>query len=268
MREATLIVAGGAAAAISAAWLWCRFRWGRKGCSSRRPPSSSRSAPVLCFGDSLTEGYHNVWHHPTFGGGRPDPAKWPEDELHNLRLYPYSIALGAALAADDAGIDGGYASALRYAVCRAYSGWKAADMLTPLKAALSGGPYRAAVILAGSNDIVQGASAEDTLPGVLALHEACEQYGVPVVVIPNTDCDMQHHGMCTNPTRQRAELAKLARLIDAHATAAGRAVVAAREALPMDDAHADLWDDSIHFSPAGSRQLAGLVHASMRKHGL
>jgi lysophospholipase L1-like esterase len=223
---------------------------------------------VLCFGDSLTEGYYNVWHHPTFGGGRPDPARWPEDELLNLRLYPYSIALGAALAADDAGIDGGYASALRYAVCRAYSGWKAADMLTPLKAALSGGPYRAAVILAGSNDIVQGASAEDTLPGVLALHEACEQYGVPVVVIPNTDCDMQHHGMCTNPTRQRAELAKLARLIDAHATAAGRAVVAAREALPMDDAHADLWDDSIHFSPAGSRQLAGLVHASMRKHGL
>ena len=133
---------------------------------------------------------------------------------------------------------------------------------------LAAGPWRAVVICAGSNDVVLGASAEATLPLVRALHAACDRHGVPVVVVPNPDCDMAHHGLCKDPARQRAELTKLAAMLADGAAAAGRAVADARAAMPMDAAHAHLWDDSIHPSPAGSRALAQAVHAAMRRHGL
>ena len=128
--------------------------------------------------------------------------------------------------------------------------------------------WRAVVLLAGSNDVVQGATAEATLPHVLALQRACDRCGVPAVVVPNTDCDMQHHGQCTAPDRQRSELARLAELLRDHATAEGRVVADASAALPLDDAHAELWDDSIHLSPLGSKRLAEVVHAAIRDHGL
>ena len=71
----------------------------------------------------------------------------------------------------------------------------------------------------------------------------------------------------TPPSRpQRAALTRLAALIEERADAAGRTVADARSAMPMDDEHAHLWDDSIHPSPAGQKTLAAVVLAAMRKH--
>lgn len=251
-------VATATAAAVAAALLWRRLR---------RPCAAgfSRSAPVLCFGDSLTEGYFNVWSHPVHSPpGREDPPTdtWPAGELDNLRFHPFSIHLGALLAKDVERAGGGYAAALRFALCRAFSGWKATEMLAPLRRELAAGPWRAVVIQAGGNDIVQGATAAATLPYVLALHDACERAGVPVVVVPNTDADLAHHSMCADGPRQRAEMAKLAAML---AATNGRAVADARAAMPLDAA---LYDDCLHYSPAGSKRMAEVVHAAIVANGL
>ena len=254
------VVAGMAAVAVTA-WWWQRNR-------QRGRNRYARDGPVLCFGDSITEGYHGIWHHPVFAPARSDPAEFPRGELEPLRLHPYAIHLGAALSAEAGQADGGYKTALCHAVARAYSGWTAGEMLPALRRELSAGPWRACVICAGSNDVVLGASAEETLPLVLALHAACDAAGVPVVVLPNPDCDMAHHGLCKEPQRQRAELAKLAFMLQARSAKEKRAVAEVRLGMPMDAAHAQLWDDSIHPSPEGSRVLALLVHAAMKEHGL
>ena len=120
------------------------------------------------------------------------------------------------------------------------------------------------MILAGSNDIVLGDSAETTVPRVLALHEACERAGVPCVVVSNPDCDMDHHGMCTEPKRARAELRTLAGELSKRAVASGRALVDAQAELPLDP---QMFDDSIHLSVRGSRKLAALIHNAMVRHG-
>lgn len=110
MTAGDLAVAAAAGAAVAAAvTLWLT--------RSRRQSASAAVEPVLCFGDSLTEGYHNIWQHPVFGPTNPDD---PAQEMTRLRLHPYSIQLGARLAADAADDDAGYASALRYACCPAY----------------------------------------------------------------------------------------------------------------------------------------------------
>ena len=70
--------------------------------------------------------------HPEFS-----PKTNPNgEEIDNLRLRPYSIRLGARLAADAADDAEGYRAALRYACVRAYSGWTAEELLAPLRAAL------------------------------------------------------------------------------------------------------------------------------------
>lgn len=252
------LVLATATAAAAAFVLWRRLR---------RPAACgfSRSAPVLCFGDSLTEGYFNVWAHPVHSPpGRQDPPMdtWPAGELDNLRFHPFSIHLGALLAKDAEQHLGGCAAALRFALCRAFSGWKATEMLAPLQRELAAGPWRAVVIQAGCNDIVQGATAAATLPFVLELHDACERAGVPVVVVPNTDADLTYHGMCADGPRQRAEIAKLAEML---AATKGRAVADARAAMPLS---AELYDDCLHYSPAGSKRMAEVVHAALVANGL
>ena len=107
MSARDLAVAAAGAAVAAAVTLWLTR-------SRRQTTVRAAVEPVLCFGDSLTEGYFNVWQHPVFGPDNPDD---PAQETTRLRLHPYSVQLGARLAADAADDDAGYASALRYARC-------------------------------------------------------------------------------------------------------------------------------------------------------
>ena len=112
MTARNLAAAAAGAAVAAAVTLWLtrsrRHTIGR----SRRQSAAAAVEPVLCFGDSLTEGYSNIWQHPVFGPSNPDD---PAQEMTRPRLHPYSIQLGARLAADAADDAAGYASALRYA---------------------------------------------------------------------------------------------------------------------------------------------------------
>ena len=107
MSARDLAVAAAGAAVAAAVTLWLTR-------SRRQTTVRAAVEPVLCFGDSLTEGYFNVWQHPVFGPDNPDD---PAQETTRLRLHPYSMQLGARLAADAVDDDAGYASALRYAGC-------------------------------------------------------------------------------------------------------------------------------------------------------
>lgn len=225
------------------------------------------AAPVLCFGDSITEGYHGIWGHPEFG-----PKEKPNgQELEHLRLHPYAIRLGALLAHSAGAVPSAdlcdYATSLRFAEVRAWSGWTAEQLLPKLEALLRAGPWRCAVVLAGSNDIVlEGRSAEVALERVRALHACCRAAEVPVVAVVNPDCDTAHHGLVppAEAGERREQLARLAEGV--RQTEA--AIADARQALPMDAVHAALWDDSIHPSPEGQHALAEAVHAAIIEHRL
>jgi len=140
----------------------------------RRRQRLMQQAPVLCFGDSLTEGYHGVWHAPSAPQSPPNPS---DGELEHLRFRPYALRLGARLAeAADPTAFIHYGLALRHAETRAYSGWTAAELRERLGAALNGGPWRAVVILAGTNDVVmEGTTAEVAAGRVRALWRLCDR---------------------------------------------------------------------------------------------
>lgn len=146
-----LVAVASAAAGAAIALLWRR----RRGQPTLRaaPCTFDASAPVLCFGDSLTCGYHGVWHSKYAPQTPPNPNG---EELLHVRFRPYAVRLGARLAAAAGltGFDVHVGSALRFAEERAYSGWTAAELLPRLESALRGGPWRAVVLLAGTNDIV------------------------------------------------------------------------------------------------------------------
>lgn len=188
-----------------------------------------------------------------------------------VRYYPYATRLGALLAQDE-GQPPGVDSALRFAECRAYSGWTAADLLPKLRAELAApGRWRAVVVLAGGNDILlAGRTAAEALESVRALHTACDDAQVPLVVVVNSGVDMEHFAPV--PSERKGLVAKamseLSEGLSAQAAREGRAVVDARSILPMDRAHAELWDDSLHYSPAGSQKLGDAVHRVLRAAGL
>ena len=76
-----------AGAGVAALLYWRRRR-------ARKSSEASAIRPVLCFGDSITEGYHGIWDHPEFGPrGKPNA-----DELVHVRMHSYAIRLGALLA--------------------------------------------------------------------------------------------------------------------------------------------------------------------------
>ena len=259
-RLAVIASAGAGVAAL----LWWRRR-------ARRSSDSSTTRPVLCFGDSITEGYHGIWDHPEFG----PKGKANCDELVHLRMHSYAIRLGALLARDAGAVSDAsacdYSTALGYAEARAYSGWTAERMLPRLEAALRAGPWRCVCLMAGSNDIIlEGAPASAAHARVARLHAVCDAAGVPLVVLVNSDCDAARHGAVppADAAARRAALDELAARVRGAAVTRKRALADVRAAMPLDAAHADWWDDCIHPSPAGADYLAGVVHAAIVDAGL
>lgn len=223
-----------------------------------------RALPVLCFGDSLTEGYHGVWVHPEFSP-KTNPGA---DEIGNILLRPYSIRLGHRLAVDASDGAEGYRSALRYANVRAYSGFTAEELLPALRAALRERPWRCACILAGSNDVVlEGQAAPMVLERIARLHEACDAAGVPVIALTLPEADLAHHGLVPpgDAMSRQAVLAEVAEGLAATCRASRRACADVRAALPLG---ATYFDDCMHPNAAGSDRIADTVYDVLHRHGL
>ena len=230
-----------------------------------------RSYPVLCFGDSITEGYHNIWPHPTNAPGRrnfpEDGSAWHAHEHSRLLLKPYAIHLGYLLAADVGDCDSGYSASLRYARARGFSGWTAEELLPELRRSLREGAWRCAVIMTGVNDVLRDGVVD--VPTLLArieqLFRACDEAGVRVVALTPLECDMANHGWVAPADvapRQEA-LAQLAKAVKDLCKRQGRVCVDVRAALPL---CAENFDDAVHPTPAGSTKIAQAVHSAMRAY--
>jgi lysophospholipase L1-like esterase len=228
-----------------------------------------RSLPVLCFGDSITEGYHGVWAHPEFCPSRVEGSNWQEHEIATVRLRPYAMRLGALLAHDAGDAADGYKAALRYARARGYSGFTTSELLPELRRSLREGPWRCVVVLAGANDILMEDPAAE-VSGILSrleeMHAACEREGVRLLALTPLDCDTAHHACVPTEQRaaRRAALEALAEGVKASCKRHGRALVDSRACLPLS---AENFDDAAHPSPAGYDRLACAVHAAIRNRG-
>mmetsp|Transcript_24551 Transcript_24551/g.76924 ORF Transcript_24551/g.76924 Transcript_24551/m.76924 type:complete len:261 (-) Transcript_24551:28-810(-) len=228
------------------------------------PRLNDHVRPVLCFGDSITEGYHNIWPHKTIAPQRTLPANVNRHEHAALLCHPYSIRLGSLLADDVGDGAGGYKDSLRYARARAYSGWTAEELLPVLRRSLREGPWRCAVIMAGCNDILwRNASAATTLTHLEALYAACDEAGVPVVALSNTEADLGEFFSGEQLAERTAALREVAAGV--LQMRSKRAVADVRAALPLGAQH---FDDALHPSPAGSDRIAEAVFQAIKLHGL
>jgi len=235
-----------------------------------QPSDSNRSQPVLCFGDSITEGYHNIWPHEGVASHRKPAADMNANEHKQLLCHPYAIRLGQLLAADVCDGAGGYKDSLRYARARGYSGWTAQELLPVLRRALREGPWRCVVIMAGANDVLwEGASARTVLARLDELYEACDEAGVPVVALTNIELDFAEllsSGILPDEAARVERTETLAAVAGGVMQIKGRRVVAdARAALPFGAA---FFDDAIHPSAAGSDRLGEVVFRAIKGHGL
>lgn len=232
----------------------------------RLAPRDVRHEPVLCFGDSITEGYHNVWPHAQFAPTRPPmPTNVFAREHAWMLNHPYSIRLGELLSTDAGDCAGGYKDSLRYARAHGYSGWSSADLLPVLSRALREGPWRAVVLMAGINDILwEGASAATVLSRIEELCAACEAAGVPVVVLSNVECDFSEFFSGEQKAERTAALAEVAAgCLRMRAT--GRVVVDTRAEVLQT---AENYDDAIHLNPRGSDLLGEVAYKAIKFHGL
>mmetsp|Transcript_23883 Transcript_23883/g.39495 ORF Transcript_23883/g.39495 Transcript_23883/m.39495 type:complete len:257 (+) Transcript_23883:78-848(+) len=253
-RSIPLLVASGGALVASV----LAFRWHK----ARKSNLERRSLPVLCFGDSITAGYHGVWAHPIYGPENPNG-----DELVHARCHPYSLALGGRL-----GQTCEWRDALHFAETVAYAGWSARQLLPKLKWALSGACWRAVVILAGTNDAAYDqVDAQAIVERIARLHRACDVAGVPVVVITPPDCELEWTRAipgCGDPDTRRAILSDVARLLATRCSQEKRVVVDGRATLPYGPKYAELWDDTVHPSLKGSDELGAAVFDAIMKAGL
>ena len=227
----------------------------------RRRSRARRSAPILCFGDSITAGYVGVW----------GPKNPNEREVENVSFHPYALRLGELLVGKAATVT----DCLRKAQALGYSGYTAQELLPELRRALRAGPWRAVVVCAGTNDVSRENVDEDEIyRRILALVSLCERWGVPVVVLPPLDCDLAwvkyvNPHVTREPKECERVLRRVAERILEHCRARGLPVVDTRRALPYDvEAHGAMWDDTVHLSTAGSDKLGALVYDAVVRAGL
>ena len=225
-----------------------------------------RWSPVLCFGDSITEGYHNIWPHPELAPHRSLPPDVDANEHMALLCHPYSIRLGQLLAADVGDGAGGYLSSLRYARVRAYSGWTSEELLPVLTRSLREGNWRCAVLMAGVNDIIkERASASTILCRLEELCAVCEAVGVPVVLLTNLEADLGEFFGPDDLTERKAALDELASGVLRMRTERRIVVADARAAIPFGP---EYFDDALHLKPMGSDKLAEVAFHAIKFHGL
>mmetsp|Transcript_115186 Transcript_115186/g.358714 ORF Transcript_115186/g.358714 Transcript_115186/m.358714 type:complete len:135 (-) Transcript_115186:29-433(-) len=121
-----------------------------------------------------------------------------------------------------------------------------------------------ALIMAGTNDLMDRAGAEDVFQSSRALLGACQASGVRSVALGAPDFDEG-----AMPKGQKAVRGQLAKRLGEWAAEAGEGVclfVDAAELLPHGPqaVRAGLWErDGLHFSPAGSGKFAAGLAASI-----
>ena len=200
---------------------------------------------VLCFGDSLTEGY-------TF--------------QESGEFHPYSIALRRHLQdhghgsaeVDTAGVSG--ERVVPSMPCRL-------DRILNEAAQ----PYDWVIILGGTNDICSGVRAEDILPSLLGLHDSAKTNGSTrtlALALPQF-LDELTPG---NEDGQKREKAKLNEGLKAYSEGSGGSTlwVDLWNGLPFGSLPKEerelYWADRAHMTPRGYDRMAGVIFDCLNQH--
>lgn len=206
---------------------------------------------ILCFGDSLTEGYCVEAE-----------ANWlPLGPLQKRVFRPYSDHLERRL------IEAGWQPLV---INRGCSGERTDSMLQRLPRVLKElsadvVEVNAVLILAGTNDLATSGAAE-IFARLAQLHETAWREGIRtgILTVPELRLGETHYArLSTSLQSRRLELNSL--LHDFANQNAHRAIfVDVAASFPQDGAHADLWDkDGVHFTSKGYAALGEFIAETM-----
>ena len=199
---------------------------------------------VLCFGDSLTEGY-------TF--------------QESGEFHPYSIALRRHLQdhghgsaeVDTAGVSG--ECVVPSMPCRL-------DRILNEAAQ----PYDWVIILGGTNDIGSGLRAEDLLPSLLGLHDRVKKNGSTRTVA--LALPQYLYELTPGNETYRGKKAKVNEGLKAYSEGSGGSTlwVDLWNGLPFGslslEEKALYWVDGLHMTPRGYDRMAGLIFDCLKQH--
>eukprot|EP01062_Namystynia_karyoxenos_P046968 TRINITY_DN35323_c0_g1_i1.p1 TRINITY_DN35323_c0_g1~~TRINITY_DN35323_c0_g1_i1.p1 ORF type:complete len:281 (+),score=108.00 TRINITY_DN35323_c0_g1_i1:82-843(+) len=195
---------------------------------------------LLCYGDSLTAGYYcmgSCWepYAPALAAGLRQlgiaDAEAAAIGLSGLTAVELAEGMDCAALQDCCGITG---AGLRAALKESASG---------------GGCFRAAVIMAGTNDLCR-TDAQDTVAALLQLHCAALAEGARTVAVgvPEAAFLRRHE-----EGRQRRDAINTALRIWAERMAP--AVLYVAPPVPFDDENGDWEGDGLHMSQQGYQKL-------------
>ena len=199
---------------------------------------------VLCFGDSLTEGY-------TF------------KESREFMTHPYSIALRRLLQ------DHGSAEVVTAGV----SGERVVPSMTPRLDRIlneAAQPYDWVIILGGTNDICSDLRAEDFLPSLLGLHDRAKKNGSTRTVALALPQFL--YELTLGKEDHRREKAKVNEGLKAYSEGSGGSTlwVDLWNGLPFgslpQEERALYWVDGAHMTPRGYDRMAGLIFDCLNQH--
>ena len=201
-------------------------------------------ARVLCFGDSLTEGY-------TF--------------QQSGEFHPYSIKLrrlleehikGAPVVVDTAGVSGEVV---------------VPTMTQRLDQFLkeSSQPYDWIIILGGTNDLGRGLPAEELLPNLLGLHDRAKQTGCRTLALALPQFRYELEPDCEEYRKKKA---KINEGLKKYCEESGSKTIYVDlwnglpfGSLPKDEM-ALYWVDGLHMTPKGYDKMAQIVFDHLKQH--
>ena len=198
---------------------------------------------VLCFGDSLTEGY-------TF--------------QESGEFHPYSITLRLLLREHGHGsveVDTTGVSGERVFTTMNHRLDKILNDVAQ--------PYDWVIILGGTNDIGSGLPSEDLIPSILALHERAKRGGSRTLALA---LPQYLHELKPGNEDYRREKAKVNEALKTYAAESGGSTlwVDLWNGLPFgslpDEERALYWVDALHMTPRGYDKMAGLIFDCLKQY--
>eukprot|EP00741_Cyanophora_paradoxa_P003858 tig00000718_g3752.t1 len=243
---------------LVAALVVLKQRWSAPAAGPRAGAAGTQGADagamrILCFGDSLTEGY--------YGWGREGG---PFFAPYTVRLQELLDGLGAKrpILVENAGRSGEVATATMH------------SRLEALLQERPPGHYAWVVILGGANDLVRAVPAERVAEALGGLHALARSRGARTVAltVPELDSPTPAFSELQTPairTKREAINGALRGMCGGGAGAPLLLDVAAalpQHSEPDPAARARLWDDGVHLTPEGYARLGELVFDVLRPH--
>jgi len=218
--------------------------------TSAEDSGAGKPRRILCYGDSLTAGFHN-------GGTAFEPyGQTLSHELSNWGGHCDVAVCGLSGKTAMECVQGMHAPWIPDITGR---GGKGIDRILNEE-----GPFDLVIIMLGTNDLGQGQTPDMILNSISQMHSACHRYSIPTIAVAPPTVDYGH---------TRAHRQQLAQLLASwtHATPGVVAFIDCEDLCPRHERQ--LWEpDQLHLSRVGSqalgRRMARWVEKMSRSNSL